>query len=59
MEAGRVVGWGGGRVGFWGGGGEEGGGGGGVSPTPWPSLSLGKTRYPLYRRLVGPLGWSE
>jgi len=28
----------------------------GVSPTPRPPLSLGKTRYPLYRRLGGPQG---
>jgi len=26
----------------------------GVSLTPWPPLPLGKTRYPLYRRLGGP-----
>ena len=30
----------------------------GVSPTPWPPLPPGKTRYPLYRRLGGPQGRS-
>jgi len=25
---------------------------------PGHTLSLGKTRYPLYRRLRGPQGWS-
>ena len=28
----------------------------GVSPTPRPPLPSGKTRYPFYRRLVGPQG---
>ena len=34
----------------------------GVSPTPRPPLPPGKTRYPFYRRLVGPqsrFGWAE
>jgi len=31
---------------------------GGVSPTSWPPLPLGKTRYPYYRRLGGPQGRS-
>ena len=31
----------------------------GDSPTPRPPLPLGKTRYPLYRRLGGPHGRSE
>ena len=30
----------------------------GVSPTPWPHLPAGKTRYPFYRRLGGPQGRS-
>ena len=30
----------------------------GGQPTPWPSLPPGKTRYPFYRRLGGPQGWS-
>jgi len=29
---------------------------GGVIPMPRPPLHLGKTRYPLYRRLGGPQG---
>ena len=30
----------------------------GVSITPWLLFTRGKTRYPLYRRLGGPQGWS-
>ena len=30
----------------------------GVIPTPRASLPPGKTRYPFYRRLGGPQGWS-
>ena len=30
----------------------------GVSATPRPLFTPGKTRYPLYRRLGGPQGWS-
>ena len=30
----------------------------GVSITPWPLYTPRKTRYPLYRRLGGPQGWS-
>jgi len=30
----------------------------GVSPTPWPPLPPGKTRYPLYRRQDRPQGRS-
>ena len=30
----------------------------GVSITPQPLFTLGKTRYPLYRRLGGSQGWS-
>ena len=33
-------------------------GGGGSTPRPGRSLPPGKTRYPLYRRLGGPLGRS-
>jgi hypothetical protein len=29
-----------------------------VSVAPWPLYRLGKTRYPLYRRLGRPQGWS-
>ena len=30
----------------------------GISVTPRPLFTPGKTRYPLYRRLGGPQGWS-
>ena len=33
--------------------------GGRVSPTPQPPLPPGKTRYPFYRSLGGPQGWSR